>query len=228
MPTISVGLAVDHQLVERALVAAGEHVLHRPEVGRVGLDRAQLVARLAFGHADAGERRMAEHRASGCSRNRPGVGLLPKKVSAKAWPSRIATGVSWTRSVTSPTAKIDGTRRAVVGVDLDLRPCRRSRRRRSRSPRPSTLGRRPTANSTSSASMSSQPFMCESQRAVVALLDPLERRVELEIDALRQRDLQQPVDASAGHSRAGSRRVRLTRVTWLPNWWKMPANSLAM
>ena len=29
---------------------------------------------------------------------------LPNTVSAKACPSRIATGVSWTRSVTSPTA----------------------------------------------------------------------------------------------------------------------------
>ena len=34
MPTISSVAAVDDQLVERALVAAGEHVLHRPEVAR--------------------------------------------------------------------------------------------------------------------------------------------------------------------------------------------------
>ena len=38
-----------------------------------------------------------------------GCGLLPNMVSAKAWPSRIATGVRFTRSVTSPTAKIEGT-----------------------------------------------------------------------------------------------------------------------
>ena len=33
-----------------------------------------------------------------------GVGRLPNRVSATAWPSRIATGVSATRPVTSPTA----------------------------------------------------------------------------------------------------------------------------
>ncbi len=36
-------------------------------------------------------------------------GRPAKTVSAKAWPSWIATGVSATRSVTSPTAKIEGT-----------------------------------------------------------------------------------------------------------------------
>ena len=35
--------------------------------------------------------------------------MPPNTVSAKAWPSRIATGVRFTRSVTSPTAKIEGT-----------------------------------------------------------------------------------------------------------------------
>ena len=32
------------------------------------------------------------------------VGLPPNSVSAKAWPSRMATGVRFTRLVTSPTA----------------------------------------------------------------------------------------------------------------------------
>src|SRR5690606_30736551 len=40
---------------------AGEHILHRPEIGRVDLDRAQTVAGLAFGHAHPGQRRVAEH-----------------------------------------------------------------------------------------------------------------------------------------------------------------------
>ena len=47
----AVGRSVHDQLVERPLVAASKHILHRAEVGRVGLDLAQLVARLALGHA---------------------------------------------------------------------------------------------------------------------------------------------------------------------------------
>ena len=41
---------------------------------------------------------------SGWRRSRPLTGLPPNTVSAKAWPSRMATGVRLTRSVTSPTA----------------------------------------------------------------------------------------------------------------------------
>src|SRR3546814_2889416 len=37
------------------------------------------------------------------------TGLPLNSVSAKAWPSASATGVSWIRSVTSPIAQIDGT-----------------------------------------------------------------------------------------------------------------------
>src|SRR3546814_5661724 len=52
---------MDDQLVERALVAVGEHILHRPEVGGVDLDLTELVARLGLGHAHARHRRMAEY-----------------------------------------------------------------------------------------------------------------------------------------------------------------------
>src|SRR3546814_20071150 len=56
-----VGLRMDDQLVERALVAVGEHILHRPEVGGVDLDLTELAARLGLGHAHARHRRMAEY-----------------------------------------------------------------------------------------------------------------------------------------------------------------------
>ena len=45
-----------------------------------------------------------ENTAVGTSSWSTAVGLLPNTVSAKAWPSRMATGVRLTRSVTSPTA----------------------------------------------------------------------------------------------------------------------------
>jgi hypothetical protein len=73
--------------------------------------------------------------------------LLPKKVSAKAWPSRIATGVSWTRSVTSPTAKIDGTLVRLSASTL-ISPLSPSSTPGRLEAEPSTLGTRPTANST--------------------------------------------------------------------------------
>ena len=56
------------------------------------------------------------------------------------------------------------------------------------------LGTRPTANSNWSASISSQPVIVMREAAVLALLDPVDRRVELEVDALADRNLQQPVD----------------------------------
>src|SRR5437870_11138372 len=58
-----VGRDIEHHFIERALVTDGEHVLHWPEVRSEGPDAAELVARLPFGHSDAGKRRMAEYRA---------------------------------------------------------------------------------------------------------------------------------------------------------------------
>ena len=61
------------------------------------------------------------------------------------------------------------------------------------SPSPSVFGARPTAQSSRSASIGLVALDMEQQRAVLPLHDLLERRVELEVDPLRQRDLQQPV-----------------------------------
>src|SRR3546814_4893171 len=52
---------MDAQVVGRALVAVGQHILHRPEVGGVDLDLTELVARLGLGPAHARHRRMAEY-----------------------------------------------------------------------------------------------------------------------------------------------------------------------
>ena len=98
------------------------------------------------------------------------------------------------RSVTSPTAKIDGDRGAVVGIDLDLALFAHldAGRFEAEARRCSACGRWRTASA--SASISSQPVMRDVERAVVAPLDLLDRRIELEVDALAQRDLDQPVD----------------------------------
>src|SRR6476646_5306465 len=53
-------LAVKNELVERAFVAPGKNVLHRPEVGNIGANGAEAVSRFALGHSDTGDRRMAE------------------------------------------------------------------------------------------------------------------------------------------------------------------------
>ena len=53
-------------------------------------------------------------------------GLPPNSVSAKAWPSRMATGVSARRSVTSPTAKMLSTDELRILVDHDVRRSSRS------------------------------------------------------------------------------------------------------
>ena len=55
-----VGRPVDDQLHHRALLAAGERVLHRPEARAIDVDRADLDARLGLGQADRRDRRLAE------------------------------------------------------------------------------------------------------------------------------------------------------------------------
>ncbi len=64
---------VDHQLVERALIAAGKDILHRPEITGVGLYLPQLVARFPLGHPDTRNRRMRKDRVGDAVMvNRPG------------------------------------------------------------------------------------------------------------------------------------------------------------
>ena len=78
-------------------------------------------------------------------------GLLPNSVSAKACPSRMATGVSAARSVTSPTAKMLSTDDFEYSLTTIWPFQPRSTPTFSR-PSPSVLGVRPMANMICSAS----------------------------------------------------------------------------
>lgn len=56
----SVGLSVDDQLHDALLIALGQRVLERCELGEVHVDLTELEARLLFGKADARDRRRSE------------------------------------------------------------------------------------------------------------------------------------------------------------------------
>ena len=61
-PTHAIGRAVDHELHQRARLAADEHRLHRPERGLVDVDPVEALARLRLGQPDDADLRLGEHR----------------------------------------------------------------------------------------------------------------------------------------------------------------------
>ncbi len=136
----AVARRVDDELHDRALAAARERRLHRPEVGLVDVDDAVALDRLALGEADRADLRRREHRARDilvvdARRRRRRTDDRPA-----AWPSRIATGVRLMRLVTSPTAWIEGTLVVEPRRRRPRRP-RRARRRPPRGPSPCGVGR---------------------------------------------------------------------------------------
>ena len=56
----AVRAGIAYHLVKAALLASGQHIFHRAEIGCIDLDRAQPLARLPLGHPDAGKRGMTE------------------------------------------------------------------------------------------------------------------------------------------------------------------------
>ncbi len=72
-------------------------------------------------------------------------GLPPNSVSAKACPSRMATGVRATRSVTSPTAKMLSTDDFEYSLTTTW-PFQPSSTPTLSRPRPAVFGARPMAN----------------------------------------------------------------------------------
>ena len=100
----AIGGAVDHELHQHAGVAAGHRRLDRAEIGLVDVDVAELRARLALRSGPTVPTSGCENTAVGIVAWSTWTGRLPNTVSAKAWPSRIATGVRLMRWVTSPIA----------------------------------------------------------------------------------------------------------------------------
>ena len=98
-----IGLTVDDDLHADFLAAAGQRRLQRAKARLVDIDDVIDGAGLGLAEADRADFRRREHGGRHIDVD-DAVGLPPKTVSAKAWPSRIATGVSASRSVTSPTA----------------------------------------------------------------------------------------------------------------------------
>ena len=92
-----------------------------------------------------------QNTADGTSRWSGLRGLLPNSVSAKQWPSMMATGVRLMRSVTSPTAQMLG---AVVfdHSSTAMAPALSSCTPAFSSPMPAVLGARPVAYITRSVS----------------------------------------------------------------------------
>jgi hypothetical protein len=103
-----VGLRVDHELHVDALLPARDRRLHRAETGFEDADVLNGGDRLLLGQANGADLRVV-NTAEAMRLWSMFQGLPPNTLSAKAWPSRIATGVRLTRLVTSPTAWIDGT-----------------------------------------------------------------------------------------------------------------------
>jgi hypothetical protein len=108
-------------------------------------------------------------------------GLLPKKVSANAWPSRIATGVSWIH------------RGAVIGIDLDLPFLADLDANRFeaevRGIRLASDGDQQLVRLDVVATLHR-----DLERAAIGPLDAVGSDIEAEIDAFAQRDLDQPID----------------------------------
>ena len=213
------------QLHQHALLAPREDRVHRPEGGAVDLDLLPG-ARLGLGHADGadlglGEDRRRHQRMVGRRRGGP-----RNTVSAKAAPSRIATGVRARRSVTSPTAWIDGTEdwervhqhRAVVGPSGRPRP--RARARRVRHP----------AGRVEHAVGGDGPAVLHPHLAARRRCRRSRRRRSAgqDLDALGAHLRRDMVAAPRRRSRAGSAARDRPASPALPSPFRMPANSQAM
>src|SRR5882672_11825839 len=186
-----IGCRIHDHLVEHPLIAVGEHILHRPEVGHEDPDVAHLVTRLGLGHADAGQQRMAEYRTRDAtivySVGRPAEHRIGKRV-AFAYRDRCqlhAIG-NVAHGINAPAGRlailIDYDRALIVDLDARrLQPKIRRVRHTSGRENEQVAGDRiapldPHANCT-----------------VHALLDLFKRRIEAEVDSLRHADLQKPV-----------------------------------
>ena len=128
----AVARAIDDELHEGLLVAAGQGVPQRLEARLEHEHVAVALARLLFGEADGADARRAEDGGRARRGGRASWAAPPKTVRAKQMPSCSATGVRLMRSVTSPIAHTLGTLRARVVVDEDLAARARSRRRAPR------------------------------------------------------------------------------------------------
>ena len=180
-----------HHLVQSTLVAVGQHVLHRAEVGGVDLDRSELVLGLCLGQADARHRRMAEHRARDVFVIHP-VRLAAEDRVGERLPLADRDG----RQLHAVGHVADGidavTGRCVIGINhhrarvVQFDPG-------ARQPQPSGIGG-PSRREQHAIDVDRlMPRHRYTETPIGLPFDPLKRRVEAEIEPLHHRNLQQPV-----------------------------------
>ena len=132
----------------------------------IGLDGAELVARLALGHADAGDRRMAEHRARDVGIIDPGRLVAEHGVGeGLALADRDRGQLDAVGDVADRVDAV-GTGRAVVLVDLD-RALLAELDARLFEPEPLGVRMRPVANSTQVGVDRLAARSCDVQAAVL-------------------------------------------------------------
>ena len=175
-PDDLIGLLVDDHLVQRAFVAAREHIAHRAEIARVHADGAialraspSVIPTDAIGGCENTAVGMHWH-------NQQPSGLVAEHGVGKRLP--LADRHRGQLDAVGDIAhRIDAVaRRLVVFVDRD-RALLVEFNPDMLQPQPLMLGTRPVANSTMSASIGSVAQI-DGQRAVLALLDLLEGCVE--------------------------------------------------
>ena len=190
-PHHPLGRGVHDHLVERPLLAPGQHIFHRAEVGRIDLHRPQLVLRLRFGHADTGQRGVTEHggwhaviidRARIAAKDRIGKGmtLADRHRGQLQTVGHVAHGID--ALATGPAIVVDLDRALVVQFDA----C-------AVQPQPVDIGLSPGREQDDIGGYRIAILEVDAQRTVIRLFDPFHMRVETEIDALRHRNLKQPV-----------------------------------
>ena len=190
-PDDPAGHALAHHLVEGTLVATRQHILHRAEVGGIDLHRSQLLLGLRLGHADTGHGRVAEYG------RRNAVIIDAGRLVAIDGVGKglaLANGDRGQLDTVGDIAdRIDaGAGRLVVLIDFDRPDIVQLDARRLQA---QAIGVGHAASGEHDQ-IDLDRVMArhgDLERSVVQLFDPLEGRVEAEIDPLHHRNLEQPV-----------------------------------